>query len=205
MEEKHNPAESAPVESTSNGLDHAVDAEGDIPDFLLVKNRKPLTKKQKACVDVLFKNAHQDVERVDWRKPRSISWEEWDAHLAREETPKREKSLGPDRRAQGKVWGSGQVHQAEEARGRAERFAPDSIISVLVSECPYRPGSAGAAVFGKYRDGMTVREFEADAAGLTGKRRPVDMLTYDVGKGRVKVGPASISTLAPKPKKGKKL
>ena len=37
-------------------------------------------------------------------------------------------------------------------------YEPDDVIYVMVAENPKRPGSTSAARFGKYRDGMTVKE-----------------------------------------------
>jgi hypothetical protein len=51
----------------------------DIPDFCLVKNRKPLTAEQQAKLDT--QTVKQQPERVDGRKPKGMSWEDWDAYL----------------------------------------------------------------------------------------------------------------------------
>ena len=51
-----------------------------IPEFLLVKNRRPLSKKRRAAVDAwLARGVAPRGERTDYRKPKGTSWEEWDA------------------------------------------------------------------------------------------------------------------------------
>jgi len=60
-------------------------ADGGIPAWLLVANRQPLTAAQAAkCAAWLAggKVAGNGADRVDWRKPRSLSWDDWDMHLA---------------------------------------------------------------------------------------------------------------------------
>ena len=54
-----------------------------IPDFLLVKNRRPLPKKRRAIVEAwLARGAPSGGERLDYRKPKGLSWDEWDAAQA---------------------------------------------------------------------------------------------------------------------------
>ena len=72
------------------------------------------------------------------------------------------------------------------------KAGPEAVIRVLAESNPYREGTAGRAVFAIYRDdGMTVAKFSAAAAGLTGTRKPVDMLRFDVHKGHVRVEAAA--------------
>jgi hypothetical protein len=65
-----------------------------IPDFLLVQNRvEPDPAKQAALREAWGKSKRADPNsgRTDFRKPASMPWSEWDAHLAREaEEKKRE-------------------------------------------------------------------------------------------------------------------
>jgi hypothetical protein len=50
-----------------------------IPPFLQVQNRRPLTPEAKAKLDETMRKAHPSTERVDWRKPMGMSFEDWDA------------------------------------------------------------------------------------------------------------------------------
>jgi hypothetical protein len=51
--------------------------DGSIPDFLLVKNRKPLTPEQQAAFDARTRAAMNDDTRFDTRKPKGLSEEKW--------------------------------------------------------------------------------------------------------------------------------
>jgi hypothetical protein len=55
--------------------------EGGVPDFLLVKNRKPLTAEQQA--KLASHVTKQQPDRVDGRKPKGMAWEDWDAYQQR--------------------------------------------------------------------------------------------------------------------------
>lgn len=155
-----------------------------IPDFLLVKNRKPLSKKRRAVVDAwLARGGAAATERSEYRKPKGTSWEEWDAHMAKQAAEKHAASLARVSVLKEK-YGD---RVARALRPKKLRVAADWKIIVLVKECPYKSGTAGARVFAKYKDGLSVGSFEQDAAGLAGRRRPIDMLMYDVRKQYVRV------------------
>lgn len=50
-----------------------------IPLFLQAQNRRALTTEQQAQLDKFFARTGADApERIDWYKPKSLSWERWD-------------------------------------------------------------------------------------------------------------------------------
>src|SRR5690242_19741962 len=71
-----------------------VDDGGGIPEFLRVENRVPLTPEQEARLAAVTKEAREEERRGGHNKPKSISWEEWDAYQAAEREKKRAKALG---------------------------------------------------------------------------------------------------------------
>lgn len=63
-----------------------------IPEFLLVKNRRPLTRNQRSRRASYINHTSQSNERIDWRKPKGTPREEWDAYLARKEESERNRT-----------------------------------------------------------------------------------------------------------------
>ncbi len=155
----------------------------DFPEELRVGNRRPLTPEQQARVDAtMARSGAARQERTDPRKPKGLSWEEWDAHLAAEAAPKRE--AAPEARAP-------KPKRLPKPR-REDAYQPADVIRVLAEKNPCRPGTAAHAVFEKYRDGMTVAQFTKAAVGACpGRLRPIDYLIYDSKKGRISVGPGA--------------
>lgn len=171
---------------------------GPIPDFLLVKNRKKPTKAEQARIDAFTGRPAEGPERVDWRKPKGLSWEEWDAVLEREREAGRAKA---EAKRAAKAENAEERKAEREARPRKPKredlHKQTDVITVLKRKNPCKPGTAAHAIFACYRSGMTVAQFTAAVEGkCPGKLRPVDYLVYDARKQRIMVGP--------KPKKGAK-
>lgn len=153
-----------------------------LPLFLQAQNRKGLTPEQKAHWDALrAKDAQlpaRDAKR-DWNRPASMSQEEWekwspgDAKKSREA----EEAPAPEPTSSNKP----KKTKSPPLTDTLKR----SVIRLVSKTNPYREGSAGNTVFALYRDGMKTSDFEKKAAGLTGKRKPADMLMHDVRKGHV--------------------
>jgi len=195
----------AAKEGANGAARYALPADGSIPEFLLVKNRKKPTKAEQARIDAFMGRQSAEPERVDWRKPKGMSWEDWDAVQARRAEEKHARTQ--ERVAElNEKYGRNAKRAIRALRPkkprREELFAPSAIIRVLVEGNPCKEGSAAHAVFEMYRTGMTVAAFKKATAGACpGKLRPVDYLVYDSRKGRIAVEPAA----APKPaKKGGK-
>lgn len=163
-------------------------AELDIPEELRVENRRPLTKEQQARVDAAMAKAGGQRERLDPRKPKGMSWGEWDMHLTSEAASRQEASL--KRVAEIRAKHPPKAKRLPKPR-REDAYQPTDVVRILVEKNPCRPGTAACAVFAKYRDGMTVAQFAKAAADVCpGRLRPVDYLIYDSKKGRISVGPA---------------
>lgn len=80
-----------PDEEVRRALDETPPGEmPPLPPFLDAKNRPPTSGRTAAGAPA--KPAKPAKERVDYRKPKSLSWEEWDAHLAAAERTKRERT-----------------------------------------------------------------------------------------------------------------
>lgn len=158
-----------------------------VPLFLQTQNRVPLTSAQQVRWDEKARAAAGGApDRSDFRKPKGMAWEEWDALEAAAQAIKRAASHERSnelRERKGVVVGAAGAPKAP----RVKKPALTGYIVVSARICPYRAGSAGAIVFALYADGMTVDEFMKKAAGHTGKRRPADMLGYDVHKGYVAI------------------
>lgn len=157
----------------------------DIPECLKVENRKPLTEAQEKRVAELARKSGASPRKDDPRKPKGMSWEEWDAHLAAA-------SAAPEQAARARA-------EAREARAakkvraprprREDAFPPDAVIEVLLDANPCRAGTAAHTVFAKYKTGMTVAKFTKAVEGLCpGRLRAIDYLIYDARKGRIAVG-----------------
>lgn len=162
----------------------------DIPEELRVENRKPLPPEQQARLSKVMTAAGggPKTERVDHRKPKGTSWEEWDAHMAAEAASRREQSL--ERVAALRAKHPPKAKRLPKPR-REDAYQPTDVIRVLADKNPCREGTAAHAVFKKYRDGMTVAAFaKAAASACPGRLRPVDYLIYDSKKGRISVGTA---------------
>jgi hypothetical protein len=157
-----------------------------IPLFLQTQNRKPLTPAQQAEFERrVAQSAGSTHERVktasDYLKPKGMSWDEWDAWWAIREAEKRAKTEARVAELRAK-------HPPRERGPKKPRgivVEPTMVIKVAVKGNPYKAGSAGNKVFAKYKSGMTVAALEKAAAGLTGGRTVVDMLKFDVRKGRI--------------------
>ena len=160
-----------------------------IPDFLLVKNRRPLSKKRRAAVDAwLARGAPSGGERIDCRKPKGLSWDEWDAIMAKQAAEKHAAALARVPLLREKYGARAKRAARPKKPRREELFAPDAVITVLAEGNPCREGTAAHAVFEKYRTGMTVAQFEAAAEDVCpGKLRPVDYLVYDSRRGRIAI------------------
>lgn len=162
----------------------------DFPEELRVENRRPLTAEQQARVDAaMARSGAARQERTDPRKPKGLSWGEWDAHLAAEATSKREASL--ERAAELRAKRPPKAKRLPKPR-REDAYQPADVIRVLSEKNPCRPGTAAHAVFEKYRDGMSVAQFTKAAASVCpGRLRPVDYLIYDSKKGRISIAAVS--------------
>lgn len=158
-----------------------------IPEYLKVENRKPLTKAQEERLAEARGGTQAQAARRDPRKPKGMSWEEWDAHV--EETA-RSKRAALDARFAGARESRAAKQKARVPRPRREdAFSPDAVIEVLLDANPCRAGTAAHAVFAKYKTGMTVAKFTKAVEGLCpGRLRAIDYLIYDARKGRIAVG-----------------
>lgn len=66
----------------------------DIPQECRVENRKPLTPEQQTRLsEVMIGAVSAKPARVDHRKPKGTSWDEWDQYLATQEKAAREKTM----------------------------------------------------------------------------------------------------------------
>jgi hypothetical protein len=76
-----------------------------------------------------------------------------------------------------------------KGRGRPSKFAVDGKIKVLAKENPFREGSHNYKVFGLYKDGMTVSEFETAFNKKKGqwKGKVPMFLRYHAAQGAIKV------------------
>lgn len=161
-----------------------------LPEELRVDNRRPLTPEQQARVDAaMARSGAARQERTDPRKPKGLSWEEWDAHQAAEASSRREASL--ERVAELRAKRPPKAKRLPKPR-REDAYQPADVIRVLSKKNPCRPGTAAHAVFEKYRDGMSVAQFTKAAASVCpGRLRPVDYLIYDSKKGRISIAAVS--------------
>ena len=169
-----------------------------IPDFLLVKNRRPLSKKQRAAAEAwLARGAPSGGERVDYRKPKGTSWEEWDAITVKQAAEKHATSLARVPTLREKYGDRAKRALRPKKPQREALFAPAAVITVLTEQNPCREGTAAHAVFEKYRTGMTVAQFEAAARGACpSKICPVDYLVHDLRRGRIAVGTKDLRVIS---------
>lgn len=96
-----------------------------IPQFLLVGNRTPPTSEQQERWDRTLRSIGVDRgERVDWRKPRSVSWEEWDALQARAAEDQRAATLARVSALREKYGDAPRVPRSLRIRARGVPGAP---------------------------------------------------------------------------------
>lgn len=147
---KRPPASKKPPKSTALMFPE----DGSIPEFLLVKNRRPLTPEQQARLNSVMMPISQSG-RVDWNKPKGMSVEEWEGIQAplreAEEQRKRDRLTAlHDREAKtpktprapgykGHIAGSrkARVHECRDAEGDARAIA-------LAKELGLKEGTAHA-------------------------------------------------------------
>lgn len=173
----------------------------EIPDFLLVKNRKKPTKAEQARIDAFMGRQSSEPERVDWRKPKGMPWAEWDAIQTRAAEERRAKTEARVAELKEKYGDRKRAPKPRKPR-REDEYQHGDFVTVLVDANPCRPGTAAHAVFACYRSGMTVAQFiDGAASKCPGKLRPIDYLIYDSRKGRISVGarPPTAAKPAAKP------
>lgn len=181
---------SAPVLSTAHQA--AVDLMGPLPAKLDARKRKPLTEADRACLAKLQRAAGIGVaeKRIPFAKPKGMSLEEWEHHVAAADATKnaqRDERLAALReRAK---------ERAAKKPGRPPRqqTPPDAKIMIVAQKNPYREGSMGHAVFARYKPRQTVAAFLLSIADLVGKRRPIDMLMFDLKRGHIQLSSEEIS------------
>lgn len=109
---------------------------------------------------------------------------------AEAETPKKEaaskgkKTAAPKKASAKKATKDDQ----ESSRGRPTIFAPEAKIKVLAKKNPFREGSNSAKVFGMYKPGMTVGDFEKLVAKGNWKSTPKMFLRVHRERGFISVG-----------------
>ena len=71
--------------------------------------------------------------------------------------------------------------------GRRTRFQPKAKIKLLSKQNPFREGSYNWTVYGLYKSGMTVEEFEKICVKGEQRSKPRQYLVYHSGKGLISV------------------
>lgn len=95
----------------------------------------------------------------------------------------------PAKKAEGKPGKKAAAKKENGAkRGRPLVFAPDAKIKLLTKENPFREGSNSHKVFGMYKSGMTVAEFEKAVAKGSWESTPKMFLQVHRGRGLIQIG-----------------
>lgn len=140
------------------------------------------------------------LQHQNRRPPTPEVWAEWEARFAPPPAPIKAPppSTPPAEAPAPARTKPGGQKPPPEPKGRAAPTTAELIsgsvirIGVAAEKNPYRPGSVGHAAFSEYVDGMRASDLEKRLAGKTGKRKPADLLMYDVRKGYIRLEPIKV-------------